>query len=1467
MVVLKNFHRGNKSFVLATLLFISLSMFFLSSTIEAKNYNSKEIVFTENNSGIEVDFTLPELGISNIEGKDGESYHMLIIPGGGHLDEPGKPMLPTYSVYLQIPNEINNLAVTGTILKSCKKTDINVYPAQEHPRDLAEESGPKWIKNRDFYKNYDIAWPESKVSVSGPYIMRNIKFVMLTFYPVSYNPVEKNINVAEKMRAKIKYAGMVIASGKKSKQKINHKNPFNSVAKRFIANYKAELSSLESAGQAEMQTSSIEADIYLIITPDEFYNQAEQNGPLNRLILSKQQKGLEVMVIKTSEIGNPPTADDITTKIKDIYNTYIYPDGSPRLMYLLLAGDVEYIPVHYKNIHPETGTFTPTDLYYATMNADGDIFADIITGRLPAGNLSELNIMVSKISQREGMYYNDEFFYNMLAAAQNDMEFRITADEITSYLEAEGYWASRVYVGGEYTGTTQDIIDAINSGVFLALHRDHGSPEGWVLPSFKITDIQNLTNENQYPVIFSINCLTGYFDNNENNGETDCFGEELLKAENKGAAGFFGATAISYSGYNDELLKGFIDAAWTDFNSDYNTDFSNTTKLGAILIAGKMYMYDKYILTNESSGVSSTDTLLTEFEEFNFLGDPEHDIYKKVELPYTAEIILPLGGTISEQTEIKGTVSGNFDSYSIEIRYGNLTNEWVELTSGSSPINNGTIFNLDTTQYPDGKYILRLTAKGTQGDVVDRTVVTIQNVYINSPKANEVFDIDHLMNISVTVKAGSYSYEFSYASEELPDNWITDGFNLSSDGCNITGTLDLSFLTKNGVYLLKFRAEYNNVVSEYKVKFAAEDFLEGWPKQMDGSIKCSPTVYDIDLDGKDEVIVTATIESNSKVYAFNDDGTPVSENWPVSINSAIYSSPAVGDIDNDGNVEIVIGVSGWYLYIFNSDGTPYRYCPNGWHIFNDAMSAPVLADLDKDGFLEIIIGASYGHGTIVALNYKGENLSGWPFYGDGDCFTTAVVGDVDNDGYLDVIALSYDYNSDLGIAENKLHVLDRYGKYLPKWGGPKDFPNGTIILKPYAAGDINNDGNLEICISSFLNNNSLLSIFGNNGELLLEKEGVGSCILSLCDFEQDSKLEIVTRNRDEDGEYIQVLNNNGGIIRRYHFKESGFPYAAATSVVDIDNNGSPDIIASYGRIYAFDTYYDQNDGLIEGWPKHTNGRVIGSPCISDLDGNGDLEVVAGDENGIVYIYHIEGSMGYDKNLMQWPMFQHDAQHTGCYSSSKNNPPILDPIGNKLINEGKRLEFTITGSDVDGDVLTYSAEGLPIGAEFNKDTRTFNWIPRYDQTGEYEVTFTVSDGKLSVSETVKIMVIDSPTGAPTVEIAVSENEVKAGEEFTVTVTGSSPYGLAMIWWFGDKTTAGVPCTVNGVNYTSLYRAFTGAGGGKITAEQSWKVKINQPGPGSFKIGANSRDIKYRTRDGVPHQASEGYGIPYITVTVN
>ena len=97
--------------------------------------------------------------------------------------------------------------------------------------------------------------------------------------------------------------------------------------------------------------------------------------------------------------------------------------------------------------------------------------------------------------------------------------------------------------------------------------------------------------------------------------------------------------------------------------------------------------------------------------------------------------------------------------------------------------------------------------------------------------------------------------------------------------------------------------------------------------------------------------------------------------------------------------------------------------------------------------------------------------------------------------------------------------------------------------------------------------------------------------------------------------------------------------------------------------------------------------------------------------------------------------------SGCVEKpvgNVNRPPVLEPIGDKTINEESTLTFTINASDPDNDSLAYFASNLPSSATFNTVTQTFSWTPTYAE-GSYQVTFAVNDGSLSDNETITITV--------------------------------------------------------------------------------------------------------------------------------
>jgi hypothetical protein len=120
----------------------------------------------------------------------------------------------------------------------------------------------------------------------------------------------------------------------------------------------------------------------------------------------------------------------------------------------------------------------------------------------------------------------------------------------------------------------------------------------------------------------------------------------------------------------------------------------------------------------------------------------------------------------------------------------------------------------------------------------------------------------------------------------------------------------------------------------------------------------------------------------------------------------------------------------------------------------------------------------------------------------------------------------------------------------------------------------------------------------------------------------------------------------------------------------------------------------------------------------------------------------------------------------------NQTPTLNPIGNQMVNEGTELRFTLLASDPDlpGQALVFGASGLPTGATFNTATREFVWTPSDTQgPNTYDVTFSVTDGVVTTSETITITV-NEVNQAPVLTL-VGNQTVSEGQLLSFTATAT------------------------------------------------------------------------------------------------
>jgi hypothetical protein len=270
---------------------------------------------------------------------------------------------------------------------------------------------------------------------------------------------------------------------------------------------------------------------------------------------------------------------------------------------------------------------------------------------------------------------------------------------------------------------------------------------------------------------------------------------------------------------------------------------------------------------------------------------------------------------------------------------------------------------------------------------------------------------------------------------------------------------------KGGIYALE---------SDGSIKWFHEslDIAELGDQRPDG-VYGSPIVYDIDNDGKREIIYNGWDQ-----FTWILDASTGAEQSKLHLLDTIWSTPAIADINNDGIDEILVTAditenpdaatqTGGIFHVISPNGIqniPGFDSPVASPLYNSLRgkfedqplwSSPVVGDIDNDGFLEI----AYGTGNFFK-DGRGEYIRVWNHDGtekfklttQGRTFATPLIADIDNDGNLDIVAVT------LG---GWVHAWDNKGNVIFS----TQVDANPIFNAPLAV-DTNNDGKLEIIFSS-----------------------------------------------------------------------------------------------------------------------------------------------------------------------------------------------------------------------------------------------------------------------------------------------------------------------------------------------------------------------------------------------------------------
>lgn len=337
---------------------------------------------------------------------------------------------------------------------------------------------------------------------------------------------------------------------------------------------------------------------------------------------------------------------------------------------------------------------------------------------------------------------------------------------------------------------------------------------------------------------------------------------------------------------------------------------------------------------------------------------------------------------------------------------------------------------------------------------------------------------------------------------------------------------------------------------------------------------------DLDNDGNVEIVAIASIDG--MVYVLDSNGSVKWKHNLVCPVSKVY----VSDLNNDGKEEVMV-VSCEYLTVFDSNGAE-MWQTHSWGGIKDLYSA----DIDNDNLKEIIATISptpYSNGISV-VDRTGKRK--WSFRMEEKPYSV-YASDLDKDNNKEII-IGATEKEERFFKPGRVYVLDSTGDLL--WKFKTD--GGVNYV---SSSDIDNDGSDEILVGSY----QKFTVLDKNGSVKWGYVTAGYTHDTIvADIDEDGSKEIIVGAND-----LYILDSNGNL----KWKDKVGTEVYNIILGDIDKDGNPEILAGSDRIYIFDLKGDL------GWKSDEFIAVRGVYTI-DLDNDNFKEIIAGTLDKNLYVF-------------------------------------------------------------------------------------------------------------------------------------------------------------------------------------------------------------------------------------------------------
>jgi len=300
---------------------------------------------------------------------------------------------------------------------------------------------------------------------------------------------------------------------------------------------------------------------YVAIGPRELLQTAK---PLLDL---RRRQGLEVASVPIDELFDEFGYGESRPEAIRDFLSYAYHHWQGGIRYVLLLGDAsydfkDYLGTHAQNLVPAlplrtTFLWTASDPALASVNGD-DLLPDVAIGRLPAGDPLELAAMVQKLLDFE-TGASDLRGPVVLVTDNPDAagDFDLDAKDLMSSVLASRPTRHISLAALGVADTRSAILEAFDLEDASSIsYMGHGGIHLWASENlFDAGSVNLLAHRNHKPLVLTLDCLNGYF----HFPYFDSLGEELLKAEDRGALAVIAPSGLSVNEPAHRLHKAILD--------------------------------------------------------------------------------------------------------------------------------------------------------------------------------------------------------------------------------------------------------------------------------------------------------------------------------------------------------------------------------------------------------------------------------------------------------------------------------------------------------------------------------------------------------------------------------------------------------------------------------------------------------------------------------------------------------------------------------------------------------------------------------------------------------------------------------------------------------------------------------------------------------------------------------------------